>query len=219
WAGIQDKITAVVAEDFAGESGTPTTTTVAGLSATELANAQATLLQEAAEKALPELTKLITDGRTLYPGMIGTAVTKRIGPAIGDRVETYTLKLTVQAVGVALTADAVSEAATNSLESALSSDLQLLVVDAKNFSFAVANVDLKKQRADVTLTVRGSSVPTPTHALLQHATYSGKTPDAVRTLLAKEKAVSNVRIELSPFWTRAIPSSQDDLQLEVTRAE
>lgn len=218
WAGLQDKITAVAAEDFVGETTTPTETTK-GLTANELANAQAELIAEAITTATPALEKLVPDGRVLYPGMVSAAVSKRTGPAIGDAVTTYTLKLTVQATGIALAPQAVTDAAKKILESTLTSDVQLTELNNAAFTYAVANVDVKKQRADVTLTARGATVPTPTHALLQHVTYSGKTPDAVRALLEKETAVSNIRVELSPFWTRTIPSTKDDLQLEVTRAE
>ncbi|MEK7570609.1 MAG: hypothetical protein AAB515_04215 [Patescibacteria group bacterium] len=220
WAGLQDKITGVAAEDFVGEtSAAAPATTLAGLTANELANAQQELIKEAIEKATPALQKLVPGGRVLYPGMVGTAVTKHSGPAIADKVSSYTLQLTVQATGVALAPESLVKAATALLENALSTDLQLVNVATKNFDFAVSNVDTKKQRADVALTARASTVPTPTHPLLQHATYSGKKPYAVRALLAKEKAVTNVMVELSPFWTRTIPSNKDDLQLEITRAE
>ena len=219
WAGLQDKIFAEVVEDFHGDSVNTGTPTLPGLTANELANAQQELLKEAVEKAAPELEKSIPTGRTLYPGLVNAAVTKRAGPAIGDQVASYTLKLTVQATGVALAAEGLNTLATQILENSVSADLQLTSLDAKNFLFTVSNVDAKKQRADVTLTARGTTVPTPTHALLQHSTYSGKAPDAVRSLLTKEEAVTNVTVELSPFWTRTIPSSKDDLQLEVTRAE
>lgn len=219
WAGLQDKITAVAAEDFVGEAGGITTVATTGLTANELANAQQELVKAAIEKALPELQKLVPSGRVLYPGMVDATVTKRSGPAIGDQARSYTVKLTVQATGVAVTPESLMKAATALLENALSTDLQLVKVETKNFDFAVSNIDSKKQRADVTLTARAATVPTPAHPLLQHVTYSGKKPDAVRTLLSNEKAVTNISIELSPFWTRTIPSNKDDLQLEITRAE
>lgn len=219
WAGLQDKITAVAAEDFTGETGVSSTPSIPGLTANELANAQQELLKEAIEKAIPELQKIIPTGRTLYPGMVSAAVNKRTGPAIGDRVASYTLKLDVQATGVALTPEGLTTVATQLLENSVSADLQLSNVDTSTFLFVLSNVDAKKQRADVTLTARGVTVPTPSHTLLQHATYAGKSPEAVRTLLSKEKAASHITVELSPFWTRTIPSSKEDLQLEITRAE
>lgn len=219
WAGLQDKIFAEVAEDFHGDNPNTTVPTTAGLTANELANAQQELLKEAIEKATPELEKIVPTGRTLYPGMVSAAVSKRTGPAIGDGVATYTLKLTVEATGVALAPEGLNTVATQLLENSVSADLQLSDIDTSTFLFAMSNVDAKKQRADVTLTAHGVTVPTPTHALLQHATYAGKSPDAVRTLISKEKAASNISVELSPFWTRTIPSSKDDLQLEITRAE
>ena len=219
WAGLQDKITGVSTEAFHGETATSATPAVPGLTANELANAELALQQEAITQALPDLQKLIPTGRTLFTGMVHATTTKRTGPTIGDKVTTYTLTLTVKATGIALDAAKLAESATTLLTTTLPPDLQLLTVDPATFGYTLKNVDLKKQRAEVALVARGTTVPAPTHQLLQQATYAGKSADAVRSLLSQEKAVSNVVVELTPFWNRRVPSSANDLQLEVTRAQ
>jgi len=219
WVGLQDTITGEAAENFYGEGASATSPALPGLTATELANAEAALLAEAATTAIPELEKLVPDGRKLYPGLVSPSLTKRTGPSIGDRVTTYTLKLAVQATGVAVDPDALGPAANAVLAGTLPADLQLVSMNLNDFTFRVASVDLKKQRADVTVTARGKTAPTPQHPLLQHATYAGKSAADVQALLGKEKAISNITVELSPFWTRTIPSAKEDLQLEMTRAE
>lgn len=71
----------------------------------------------------------------------------------------------------------------------------------------------------MTLVARGTTIPAPAHRLLQQVTFAGKTADEVRTLLSQEQAVTNVLVELMPFWNRRVPSNAKDLQLEVTRAK
>jgi copper chaperone CopZ len=51
------------------------------------------------------------------------------------------------------------------------------------------------------------------------ATYAGKNTDQVKTLLGNIKGVSNVQIQLSPFWAKNISSDTKHIQLEVIRAE
>jgi len=222
WAGLQDKINGVSTEDFHGETQATTTAAApygAGLTANELANAELTLQQEAITQALPDLQKLIPSGRTLYTGMVDAATVKRTGPAIGDKAATYTLTLTVKTTAIAVDATKLAENATALLTTTLAPNLQLLTVVPTTFTYTLTDADTKKQRADVALIARGTTVPAPAHALLQQVTYAGKTADEVRTLLSQEKAVSNVVVELTPFWNRRVPSSASDLQLEVTRAE
>jgi hypothetical protein len=219
WAGLQDKINAVSTEAFHGDSQTGATPSTPGLTANELANAELTLQQEAIAQALPELQKLVPSGRTLYTGMVDAATVKRTGPAIGDKAATYTLTLTVKTTAIAVDATKLTESATTLLTTSLSPDLQLLTVDPTTFTFTLKDADVKKQRADVEIVAKGTTVPAPAHALLQQSTYAGKTADEVRTLLSQEQVVSNVVVELTPFWNRRVPSSANDLQLEVTRAE
>jgi hypothetical protein len=222
WAGLQDKINGVSTEDFHGETQTATTAAApngAGLTANELANAELTLQQEAITQALPDLQKLVPNGRTLYAGMVDAATVKRTGPAIGDKATTYTLTLTVKTTAIAIDATKLAENATALLTTTLAPNLQLLTVNPTTFTYTLKDADTKKQRADVTLIARGTTAPAPAHALLQQTTYAGKTADEVGTLLSQEKAVSNVVVELTPFWNRRVPSSASDLQLEVTRAE
>lgn len=223
WAGLQDKITGVSTEDFHGEGQSATTTTTAptgsGLTANELANAELMLQQEAITQALPDLQKLVPTGRTLYPGMVDATTVKRTGPTIGDKAASYTLTLTVKTTGIAVETTKLTESATALLTTTLSPDLQLLTVNPSTFGYTLKSADAKKQRADMTLVARGTTVPAPTHRLLQQATFAGKTAAEVRALLAQEKAVSNVVVELTPFWNRHVPASAKDLQLEVTRAK
>lgn len=219
WAGLQDKITGVSTEAFHGESQTAASGTTPGLTANELANAEQVLQQEAISQALPDLQKLIPSGRTLYPGMVDAVTVKRTGPIIGDQKTSYTLTLTVKTTAIALENTKLSESATALLTATIPPDLQLLAVDPANFTYALKNLDAKKQRVDVTLTAHGTTVPAPAHRLLQSVTYAGKTAEEVRTLLSQEKAVANVDIALTPFWNRRVPANAKDLQLEVTRAE
>ncbi|MDP2789505.1 MAG: hypothetical protein Q8O51_00020 [bacterium] len=219
WAGLQDKITGVSTENFHGESQAATTSTTPGLTANELANAEQVLLQEAIAQALPDLQNLVPTGRTLYPGMVDATTVKRTGPAIGDKATTYTLTLTVKTTAVTVDSTKLTDSATALLTTSLSPDLQLLSVNPSTFGYTLKSTDTKKQRADVTLIARGTTVPAPAHRLLQQATFAGKTADEVRALLAQEKAASNVVVALTPFWNRRVPSSANDLQLEVTRAK
>lgn len=223
WAGLQDKINAVSTEDFHGDSqsaATPTTSPPgSGLTANELANAELELQQEAITQALPDLQKLVPTGRTLYPGMMNAATVKRTGPTIGDKASSYTLSLTVKTTAIAVNPTKLAESATTLLTTSLSPDLQLLAVDPATFGYTLKSTDAKKQRADVTLVARSRTVPAPAHRLLQQKTYAGKTSDEVRSLLSLEKSVSNVVVELTPFWNRRVPTNAKDLQLEVTRAK
>lgn len=223
WAGLQDKINAVSIEDFHGDSQSTTTPTTAptgsGLTANELANAELGLQQEAITQALPDLQKLVPSGRTLYTGMVDAVTVKRTGPAIGDKASSYTLSLTVKTTAIAVDPAKLTASATALLTTSLSPDLQLLAIDPTAFQYSLKNPDPKKQRADITLVARGTTVPAPTHRLLQQITFAGKTAAEVSSLLAQEKAVSNVVVELTPFWNRRVPSNPKDLQLEVTRAK
>ena len=219
WAGLQDKINGVSTESFHGESQATTTATTPGLTANELANAEQVLKQEAITQALPDLQKLVPTGRVLYAGMVDAVTTKRSGPSIGDQKESYTLTLTVKTTGIAVETVKLKESATALLTTSLAPDLQLLDVDPTKFDYSLKNVDAKKQSADVTLIAHGTTVPAPSHRLLQQVTYAGKTAAEVQTLLGQEKAVSNIVVTLTPFWNRRVPSDASDLQLEVTRAE
>lgn len=219
WAGLQDKITGVSTENFHGENQAASSAAVPGLTANELANAELVLQQEAIVQALPDLQKLVPSGRTLFTGMVNAKTVKRTGPAIGDRRESYTLTLTVQATGIAVETEKLKTSATTLLTTTLSPDLQLLAVDPATFGYTLKDADTKKQRADVTLVGRGTTVAAPTHRLLQNGTYAGKTVAEVRTLLSQEQAIANVVVALTPFWNHRVPSSASDLQLEVTRAE
>lgn len=219
WAGLQDKITGVAAENFHGENQAADSNATPGLTANELANAELVLQQEAITQALPDLQKLVPTGSVLYPGMVHAKTVKRTGPAIGDQKKSYTLTLTVQATGIAVKTEKLKESATIFLTTTLPPDLQLLTVDPATFTYTLKNADTKKQHADVALVARSTTVPAPTHRLLQNLTYAGKTTVEVQTLLSQEKAISNVVVALTPFWNRRVPSSASDLQLEVTRAE
>ncbi len=220
WAGLQDKITGVSTEAFHGETtSTVTTTTGPGLTATELANAQTKVVTDAITKALPDLQKLVPSGRTLHTGMTVTSVTKRSGPSIGDKVSTYSLTDTVKVTGIAIDDAKVLTLAQAALTPVLGPNLQLLDLDATTFMYTLATSDLTKQTASVTLAASGKTMPTPTHSLLLQATYAGKSASDVRTLLAEEKAVSNVSIQLSPFWITHVPSSKNSLELGITRAQ
>lgn len=223
WAGLQDKIKGVSTEDFHGDSqstATPTTSpTGSGLTANELANAELVLQQEAITQALPDLQKLVPSGRTLYTGMVDAATVKWTGPTIGDKASSYTLSLTVKTTAIAVETEKLKQSATTLLTTTLSPDLQLLAVNPATFGYTLKDADTKKQRADVTLVGRGTTVPAPTHRLLQNSAYAGKTAAEVRTLLSQEQAIANVVVALTPFWNRRVPASADDLQLEVTRAK
>lgn len=219
WAGLQDDITGVAAEDFYGETAAPAKTATPGLTANELANADKALLEEATDQAITKLEALVPEGRALYPGLTFAETTKRSGPSIGDALQTYELKLTVHVVGFTVAPQAMADLGSKLLTATLAQDVQLLTLDPAAFTYAIERYDSKAKRATGSLDVKGVTAPSPTHRLLQHATYAGKSAADVQALLDAEPAVSNVNVVLSPFWTRRIPASPQDLQIEVTRSQ
>ncbi|PIS40520.1 MAG: hypothetical protein COT26_02900 [Candidatus Kerfeldbacteria bacterium CG08_land_8_20_14_0_20_43_14] len=218
WPGLQDKIYGIATEDFYGEETKTQNSDLPGLAATELANAEDVLKKAAIEKALADLQKLLPSGRKLFPDMIYAGVTKREGPKIGDQKASYNLKLTVKTIGIAVDEAKVLEAAQKILDSTITKDLQLLTISSSDLKFTVNSYDSAKARADFEITATGKTTLAPSHILLKPESYTGKDQADVRTLLATYPAVSNVLIELSPFWNKKITSDKNNLQLEIQRA-
>lgn len=218
WPGLQDKIYGVATEDFHGEETKASNSDIPGLTATELANAEDILKKAATEKALADLQKLAPTGRKLFPDMIYAGVTKREGPKIGDQKASYNLKLTVKTIGIAIDEAKVLKAAQKILDSTITEDFQLLAVSSSDLKFTVSSYDSAKDKADFEITAKGKTALAPSHILLKPETYTGKNQADVRTLLAGYPAVSNVLIELSPFWNKKITADKNNLQLEIQRA-
>ncbi|MFA6587519.1 MAG: hypothetical protein WCT08_00450 [Patescibacteria group bacterium] len=221
WLGLQDKIYGLATENFYGEQTTSTSSNsnVPGLTANELANAESELLKSAAEKALPDLQKLVPTGRKLFTDMVYATATKREGPKIGDKKTSYTLKLTVKTIGIAIDEALVVDSATKLLNSTITADLQLLQISSNDLAFKINSYDSAKQKAEFEITATGKTTLAPSHTLLKAETYTGKTKTEVEALLAKYPAVSSVIIELAPFWSNKITSEKNNLQLEVNRGQ
>ncbi|RJO59406.1 hypothetical protein C4546_02200 [Candidatus Parcubacteria bacterium] len=218
WLGLQDKIYGVAAENFYGETS-QTSSGTSGLTANELANAEAELKQTAIAQAEPELQKLVPEGKKLLPGMIYAQTTARSGPKIGEQKSNYTLKLTVKTVGVAVAETELRKAAEELLNSTLTQELQLLTLNTQDFLFKVSAYDATKAKAEFELMAKGKTAPAPSHALFQPSTYVGKNQAEIEKLLTQNPAISNIAVEITPFWVKKVPSDAKKLRLEIQRGE
>lgn len=219
WPGLQDKINGVATENFTGETQATADSPTPVLTATEIANSEETLITEAIAQAKPELQKNLTTGNTLRDDLITTAIIRREGPKAGDHATSYKLKLSIRVTSIVLDATEITNQAKLLLEPTITDSYQLLTLDPVTFGFAVQSYDSKAKKAVIEMTARGKTVPTPSNPILLAATYAGKNIDQVKTLLGNIKGVSNVQIQLSPFWAKNISSDTKHIQLEVIRAE
>jgi hypothetical protein len=193
----------------------PTGKSVKVIKAVDVARAKDKIDEQVFAKAIDDWTKEL--GEKKFTVMIVSK--KVVSEELSDPIETvkdkFTLKEKVKISMIALEQDKVIELAGAKLQANVPEGQQLLSLNMQNFSYKVQNFDEAKKTANVRVHVEGELVIKSDNKIFDKEKLSGLSPKAVELYLSNFDTIEAVKVNLSPFWVKKIPSMKDHIFVTV----
>ncbi|HAT03582.1 MAG TPA: hypothetical protein DCS29_02270 [Candidatus Magasanikbacteria bacterium] len=210
----EDKQTLIYAKSEMTMSGG--TRSIGVLSQDDVSKAEKILLEELKKKASEDMTALYPDKGALFEvAQYAFEHDAELG------VETSLFNLTGKAtvVGVFYDKDKINTYAQGILEKQVVSNSEVLqsVQDAP--TAVIANYDMERGQATLTVTHTGFVDIDPNSKELQKIMFFGKTEDEVRRYVMSLNHVQGVEMHFRPLWNRSVPHVASHVNIVVRQVE
>ncbi|MDO8581884.1 MAG: hypothetical protein Q7S16_03340 [bacterium] len=134
---------------------------------------------------------------------------------LGSTAAQFSLSVTVRARGVVVSGKALHEWVTTQLKTTIPDDQRLLPIPLSDIITSVSAFDDVAGTARLLVKAEGKTLVRATSPAFEQSRFIGRTPEEVKTLLRSHGGVSDVRVQLTPFFVQRLPRLPDHIRVEI----
>ncbi|MBN1585573.1 hypothetical protein JW899_04380 [Candidatus Uhrbacteria bacterium] len=136
-------------------------------------------------------------------------------PAVGEEAESFSVTVTVKAVGVFFDRNQLDRLAEAKVREIVPFGRRLAGMEEKATVIELEKADLAGGRANLRVSAMGNAVLSEDSPALDPAKLAGVTGEAAVEYLEQVKGVASASVRLSPFWAVRLPTVADNIRVEV----
>jgi len=142
---------------------------------------------------------------------------KEFSNKAGDQVESFTLKLKLNIVGVIFDSQPVKDFAKNILESQVPPGKQLISDNTDQLASEIVKTDLANKTVQLKSSVSGNIVISETSQILDKSKLMSMSVENIKSYLKNFDEIDSVNIEFVPGWVKKMPYFQDHLIIKIAQ--
>lgn len=209
-AGLQSEVYAESKQVFSGGmvSSNPITQS-------EIETAKNTLIEQAREEALGELT-LLAGGARIRPELISTEVTfEAVSAEAGSAATSFTAAATVRARAFVADDNDLLSLTLLALRTSASDQEEFLEYDPDSFRITIERADFERGEARVKTQLAGMFGAKIEPSVLTVQNIAGLSAEEAREHFTEFDSVGDVQVEFWPFWVKSIPSRAGAVEIAI----
>lgn len=174
-------------------------------------NIRSSLLEEATAKLKKDL-----NGGGQFAGVAfkDSFKTKNASAIPGDKVQEFTIKIELDVVGVAYSAD-LQDLSAKTLAGMISADRRLTSSNIVEVQPSIEKYDLQDKSANFKVSLMGNTIVNADSPVFNKEKLAGMNADEVKNYLQKYAGIKNVEIKFFPFWLNRVPKLRDHVKVIV----
>ena len=174
------------------------------------------LRDELTGQAKDELSKSI-DAKWTGQAYVVETMSRTVGAAVGETSDGVTVKLTLRVREAAFDKDKALALATDDLKRSLTSERELLGVDADHAEFSLTSADPKAGTASLHVSLKGQSQVSLSGPSFDPAKLKGKSLSDVQAYFSGVEGVQKVEVTFNPFWIKRMPDLPDHIKISIQK--
>lgn len=103
------------------------------------------------------------------------------------------------------------------LEEQIPQNKELINFIEQSFKYNVKSVDLTNKKAEISVSLSANVAYRLSSNVFDKENFIGKSVEEAKEYLAKFEEIENIKISLSPFWVKSIPSLKDHIEINVIK--
>ncbi|MBU1132477.1 hypothetical protein KKC32_04505 [Patescibacteria group bacterium] len=190
---------------------------VSVIKAADIARAKEKLEEDLKAKALEDFNLQVSGKNYAVIIVAKEVVSENVSDPVESVKDKFTVEMKLKISAIALDQEKILELAGSRLQSIVPDGQQLLSLNMNNFSYNVQNYNVDTKTANVRVHVEGENIIKEDNAIFDKEKIAGLSTKGVELYLANFDSVESVKISLSPFWVKRIPSLKDHIVITIVR--
>lgn len=161
--------------------------------------------------------QLPTDLKVLDRSILREVLSSRANAAANDKVDKFSLTVSVRLVGLAASEKELLRQALIKLKQSVPSDKELMTVDESTLNYQAEKYDEPSKALTLKVMLAAKTQVRSSSPIFDKSKLVGLSADEAVKYLKSLPGVQEVTVKLSPFWVRSVPRLKDHIRIIVEK--